>query len=119
MEGRVLVVDDESEIRNILGERLSKMGFEVDIANDGEVGFDLVKKNHYKYLFTDLLMPNMDGEEMIKKIKKLPGFEGKIFIMTGIVEKIGSEVSMLSDGCLMKPFDHIKLLNLLSKFEKK
>ncbi|OFZ23623.1 MAG: hypothetical protein A2202_04665 [Bdellovibrionales bacterium RIFOXYA1_FULL_36_14] len=119
MEGRVLVVDDESEIRNILGERLSKMGFVVDIANDGEAGLDFVMKNSYKYVFTDLLMPNMDGEEMIKKIKKLPGFEGKIFIMTGIVEKIGSEISMYSDGCLMKPFDYMKIHNLLSKFEKK
>ena len=119
MEGRVLVIDDESEIRNILGERLSRMGFKVDIAEDGEAGFALVMKNHYKYVFTDLLMPNMDGGEMIKKIKKLPDFEGKIFIMTGIVEKIGSEISMFSDGCLMKPFDYIKILNLLSKFENK
>jgi len=118
LNGRVLVVDDECEIRNYLGERLSKLGFEVDVAEDGKVGFDFVLKHRYKYVFADLLMPNMDGEEMIKKIKKLPDFDGKIIIITGLVEKIGSEISMFSDGCLLKPFDHTKILNLLDKFEK-
>ncbi|OFZ24983.1 MAG: hypothetical protein A2381_12970 [Bdellovibrionales bacterium RIFOXYB1_FULL_37_110] len=119
MKGRVLVVDDEFEIRNYLGDQLSNMGFEVDIAEDGQAGFDLVLKHSYKYVFADLLMPIMDGEEMIKKIKKLPNFDGKIFIITGLVERIGSEISMFSDGCLMKPFDHPKIFNLLAKFEKK
>jgi two-component system response regulator CpxR len=67
---RVLLVDDESQFVEALAERLQLRGFEAFIANDGPAALDLLEKDRLKVVVLDLRMPEMDGLEVLQRIKK-------------------------------------------------
>ena len=65
----VLLVDDEEDIREVLGITLKDMGYEVKTAENGEKAMELFKSSHFPVVLTDIKMPGMDGIELLKKIK--------------------------------------------------
>ena len=67
---RILVVDDEELIRNVIKEYLTLEGYTVDEAEDGQVAVDKVKNNNYDLIIMDIMMPKMDGYQACKEIKK-------------------------------------------------
>ncbi|MBE6159405.1 MAG: response regulator transcription factor [Firmicutes bacterium] len=72
---RILVVDDEELIRNVIKEYLSLENFIVDEAQDGDVAINKVKNSNYDLIIMDIMMPNKDGFSAfkeIKEIKKIP-----------------------------------------------
>jgi CheY-like chemotaxis protein len=69
MEKRVLVVDDEETIRKILKLHLSKLGCEIDEAADGLQALERLRKNDFDLLICDILMPNMDGWQVLREIR--------------------------------------------------
>ncbi len=66
---KILVVDDEPLIRDVIREYLQLEGYDVDEACDGEKAVLLVEKNDYSLVIMDIMMPNMDGYQACKKIK--------------------------------------------------
>ncbi|HEY6844163.1 MAG TPA: response regulator, partial [Thermoanaerobaculia bacterium] len=58
---RVLVVDDDAEIRELLASVLRRRGLTADVAADGAEALDLLRQNIYSVVLLDLLMPNIDG----------------------------------------------------------
>jgi signal transduction histidine kinase len=71
MENRVLVVDDEKEIRVFLSKALSRLGgFHVDVAESGEEALGKLEKEPFELVLTDLKMPRMDGLQLIAEIAK-------------------------------------------------
>ena len=64
---KILIIDDERPIRSTLKEILEFEMFQVDDAEDGKAGFDLIKKNKYKLILCDIKMPKMDGMEVLEK----------------------------------------------------
>ena len=72
---RILVVDDEELIRNVIKEYLSLENFIVDEAQDGDIAVNKVKNSNYDLIIMDIMMPNKDGFSAfkeIKEIKKIP-----------------------------------------------
>lgn len=72
---RILVVDDEELIRNVIKEYLSLENFIVDEAQDGDIAINKVKNSNYDLIIMDIMMPNKDGFSAfkeIKEIKKIP-----------------------------------------------
>ncbi|MCP2521161.1 response regulator, partial [SCandidatus Aminicenantes bacterium Aminicenantia_JdfR_composite] len=67
---KVLIVDDDKQIRNFLNDILKISGYEVECASDGEEAFKLLQCKKFDLLITDNKMPKMDGLELIKNIKK-------------------------------------------------
>lgn len=65
----ILVVDDDKEVRAALTRIFSKEGYEVTAAANGEEAIELIGKNHFKLVITDLRMPGIGGLELLKKIK--------------------------------------------------
>jgi len=63
--GKVLIVDDEHLIRKSLSRYLSKIGYTVDVAEDGRVALEKLKHEVYDLVLTDLKMPNLDGRELL------------------------------------------------------
>ncbi len=63
--GNILVVDDEHLVRKALSRYLLKMGYTVDIAEDGTIALDKLDKSPYDLVLTDLKMPNLDGRELL------------------------------------------------------
>ena len=72
---RILVVDDEELIRNVIKEYLSLENFIVDEASDGDIAINKIKNSNYDLIIMDIMMPNKDGfsaYKEIKEIKKIP-----------------------------------------------
>lgn len=71
MENRVLVVDDEKEIRSFLSKALSRLGgFHVELAESGEEALHKLEKEPFQLVLTDLKMPKMDGLQLIAEIAR-------------------------------------------------
>jgi len=71
-EERILVVDDEIVIRELMSDILSDEGFSVDLAPNGRVALDMIKSDpEFVVLFTDIMMPEMDGIELIREARKV------------------------------------------------
>jgi two-component system alkaline phosphatase synthesis response regulator PhoP len=66
----VLVVEDEKALRNILEEKLEKEGFSVLTANDGKKGLGVALKNKPDFILLDILMPAMNGVEMMRRLRQ-------------------------------------------------
>ncbi len=66
---KVLIIEDEGTMSRVLSLKLEKQGYEVDIANDGKEGIEHVSKNKYNCIVLDLMMPNVDGFEVLKTIR--------------------------------------------------
>jgi len=88
MEKKILVVDDEEVIRNMLQEFLSKNGYEVRLAESAEVALDILKKESLMVMFLDLKLPGISGIELCKKIRK-DNDVGIIYAFTGYTDLFG------------------------------
>lgn len=106
---RILVVDDEPEICNLVKLYLEREGFQVDVAFSGEEALDCFKQNSYDMLIQDIMLPGIDGNEVVRQIrsnKDLP-----ILMLsardTDLDKAIGLGVG--ADDYLTKPFSSIEL----------
>ncbi|SKC45557.1 sigma-54-dependent transcriptional regulator [Maledivibacter halophilus] len=82
VELKLLVVDDEKDFRNLLRVILEREGYLTDIAENGNIAIDMIKKNHYDVVLTDMKMNGIDGMQLLEYIKT---FDEKIecIIITG------------------------------------
>lgn len=71
---KILIVEDDQFLRELYAEVLKGAGFEVTEAEDGEKGYQLMKKGDYDLVLLDIMLPKIDGLEILKKLKK----EGKL-----------------------------------------
>jgi two-component system NtrC family sensor kinase len=79
---KLLLIDDEEGIRKVLSISLKSDGYEVVTAEDGRKGLDLYQKGGFSIVLTDLKMPELDGMEVLKKIKEInPAAE--VIVITG------------------------------------
>ena len=109
---RILVVDDERAIRNSMKEILTDEGFEVDAAEDGAVAIQMVEKEKYNLIFCDIKMPNMDGMEVLDRIKAM-GVEAAIVMISGHGD-IDTAVECIKKGAfdfIQKPLDLNRILS--------
>lgn len=68
---KILVIDDERSIRSTLKDILEYEKYQVDLAEDGQQGIDLIRKNEYDIILCDIKMPGMDGIEVLQKVQIL------------------------------------------------
>jgi DNA-binding response OmpR family regulator len=69
---RILVIDDEREIRDIVSGLLRGAGDQVDTANDGAAGWAALRANAYDLLITDHMMPKLTGVELLRRVRAVP-----------------------------------------------
>jgi two-component system, NtrC family, response regulator PilR len=79
---KIMIVDDEAGIRELLSEALLEKGFDVTSAKDGRESLRYLKSKNFDLLITDINMPHLDGIELLKKMKTA-GRKEKVVIMTG------------------------------------
>ncbi len=102
----ILVIDDKWENRSVLVNLLTPLGFEVLEASDGKDGLDKVHEKHPDLILTDLVMPKMDGFELIRKLRKFSEFKDlPIIAISASVFELGPQHSMEagSNDFLVKP----------------
>lgn len=104
----ILVTDDEKPIRDIISYQLQKEQYDVLTAKNGQEALDLIKSNPVDLLILDLMMPDMDGYDVIRNApKSLP-----IIVVSAKDDEISKIVAleMGADDYLPKPFSKIELL---------
>ena len=102
---RVLVVDDESSIRELLQKTLALAEYDVDIAPDGRAALERLRLGNYDLLIADLKMPGMDGLTLIREAKRLKA-DLPVIIITGFSTESSAieAVNLGVAGYLTKPF---------------
>ena len=103
---RILIIDDEPVIRDLLFDVLSRKGYEVDTASDGAMGLEKADASQYRVVFTDIRMPGMNGVEVYKRLKAISP-KSKVIVMTGygLEEMIQEALDLGAFADVKKPFD--------------
>ncbi len=116
MAKRILIVDDEDLVRNYVRRALASRGWEISEAGNGAAALELLKQKDFDAVICDLKMPDMRGEEVIKKIRDmLPAM--KIIAITGSVSNITTPLvpGVELEGFLIKPFGIDEIRDLMAK----
>ena len=102
---RVLVVDDEASIRELLSKTLALAEYHVDTAPDGRAAVERLRLGHYDLLIADLKMPGLDGLSLIREAKRLKA-DLPVIIITGFSTESSAieAVNLGVAGYLTKPF---------------
>ncbi|MBM4374177.1 MAG: sigma-54-dependent Fis family transcriptional regulator [Deltaproteobacteria bacterium] len=113
---QILVVDDEANLRRVLAAQLSRDGYEVHTAEDGEQATSFIRDHHVDLVISDLRMPRMGGLELLRWVQteepKLP-----VMILTayGTVDTAVEALKMGAVDYLSKPFDQDEVRHLVRK----
>jgi signal transduction histidine kinase/ActR/RegA family two-component response regulator len=117
---RILIVEDNRVNQLVMKKMLKNTGVDIDIADNGKIGFECVLKNKYDLIFMDLLMPEMDGYEATREIRKfnkeIPIIALTADVMKGVESKT-REAGM--NNYLTKPVKKDELLKILSEYSRK
>ena len=113
---KILVVDDEESIRDLCKRILKLRKYEVDLAEDGEKAIEKILKQKYDLVITDLKMGEINGLDVIRKIKSVsPSTD--VIIITGYAstETAMQAIKLGTFDCLQKPFDVGKLTLIVNR----
>jgi two-component system chemotaxis response regulator CheY len=111
---RILVIDDEPGVRNLLGRFLRSANFEVSFAEDGLEGLEKVKSDPPDLIVADVAMPNLDGITLCSMLKKDPATSNIPFLIItghGTIGEAEEALQEKPDGYLTKPFELSRVLH--------
>src|SRR5688572_19397118 len=108
---RILIVEDEEKVGRFLSRGLKEEAFAVDLARDGEEGLYLAQTNEYDLIVLDVLLPKMDGFEVLRQLRGT-GWRGRVMMLTAR-DSVADRVHGLDQGAddyLVKPFAFAEFL---------
>jgi CheY-like chemotaxis protein len=116
---KVLIVDDEQDFLQVLGKRLTVSGYSVISASNGRDAVSLAKSQHPDIIVLDIVMPGMDGGQVMSELKEHSSTRNiPVILLTGLFSK-AEEIkygSTVSDHIVLaKPLDAEKLLEQMKK----
>ena len=120
--GKVLIIEDNFEIRDNAVELLALEGYDVIGAKDGKVGLEMVRLHRPAVILCDIMMPEMDGYQVLEALKKekLTPEIPFVFVTASVEPKeIQAALSLGAQAYLRKPFDEDELLELVARYVKK
>jgi DNA-binding response OmpR family regulator len=116
---KILIVDDEPLIRDALAFKLTKDGYDVDTAEDGEKAIQKIENEEYHIIISDIMMPFISGFELVKILKER-GTDAPVLMLTSL----NSETAVLkafdlgADDFMTKPFSPNELSVRIKKLLK-
>ncbi len=108
---KILIIDDERSIRNSLKEILDDEGYDVEVAENGQQGVEMVEKEKYDVIFCDIKMPVMDGVETLAKLTAM-GIDSAVVMISGHAD-VATAVDCIKKGAfdfIEKPLDLNRIL---------
>jgi CheY-like chemotaxis protein len=116
MPQSVLIVDDEFGLADITADLLGEAGYDVALAINGKLGLASLASRRADIVITDLMMPVMDGPELIREMRADPRFAAiPTILMTALPEAIPTGAAALHDAVLIKPFSLAELLETVQR----
>jgi CheY-like chemotaxis protein len=111
---KILVVEDEPDVRQFMVESLEILGYAVIEAEHGEAGYQYLLRETPDLMITDFLMPGMTGAELVKKAAAhFPGLP--MIIATGYADSVALEAAVDGGAVLRKPFRINELANTVKR----
>ena len=110
--GQILVVDDNEDNRDLLSRQLARQGFSVSLAANGEGALEALRGQDFDLVLLDVLMPGLDGIEVLEQMQQDPATAEVPVIMTSALDEIDGVVRCIEQGAvdyLTKPFDPVLL----------
>jgi DNA-binding NtrC family response regulator len=112
---RILLVEDEPDLRDALAQSLEEAGHEVVMASDGEQGLALVTEQTFDVLVTDVRLPKLDGRALLRRVlAETPGTRVILISAFGDIEQAVAALKQGAYDYLAKPFEVGRLLALLA-----
>lgn len=113
---RILVIDDEQVIRDLLHDVLSSRGFVVNTAEDARSGLTTARTTPHDLIFTDIRMPGMNGLEVCRELRRICP-ESRVIVMTGygLEEMIQEALALGAFASVKKPFDIEDIYDLVNR----
>lgn len=107
MSPRILVVEDEADVRELITLHLRRESYTYDEAADGAEGLGLLKKNPYDLIVLDWMLPHLNGLELVKAARGGLGVQAPILMVTARVEPVDIVLGLESgaDDYITKPFE--------------
>ena len=107
VQTRILIVDDDNQVRAFLKKRLEMNGYQCDLAENGSIGLENIKQNDYDLVMTDIKMPVMDGFEMIREMRILNQDLPIVIILSAYAEldQLRKAIQQGAHDYLTKPFN--------------
>ena len=119
MKPFVLIVDDEFGLAEMSAELLVEDGYEVAIAINGKLGLEVMHTRTVTLVLTDLMMPVMDGPEMIRRMRAEPRLAAiPVILMTALPEAVPADGESAHDALLVKPFSVSELLETVRRLTR-
>jgi len=107
---RILIVDDDPDIRQVLSDRISSLGYVVETANDGREALEALKKSRFDGMLLDMRMPEIDGNEVLRRTRMShPALPIVVVTATSVKESAAQTVAGGACAYLLKPFDAVQL----------
>jgi DNA-binding response OmpR family regulator len=113
---RILIIEDDQEMRSLLEDFLKDEGYEADSAHDGLEALAKLAQESFDLLITDIRMPGLNGLDILSAVKKFQ-FEMPVIVITafGGEEVFRRSIARGADGYLEKPIRFHKLRNLIQE----
>lgn len=117
---RVLVVEDDDDIRDVMQEVLAAEGYRVDVARDGQDALGKLEGGGQPQLILlDMMMPRMDGEAFLKIVRGNPALAASpVVVISGSTAAREKAVALHAEYCLVKPFELDELLSVVRRLTK-
>lgn len=120
----ILVVDDVATNRLLASRLLTKMGYEADVANDGEQAVAMAAEKSYDLILMDVFMPGIDGYDTTRKIRNFKQTQGHYTVILGLSADVMNDNRLRCteagmDGFLTKPIRIPELISALRQFSNK
>ncbi len=113
---KVLVVDDQAGIRQLLHEILQDENYDVRVAENGKKSLEILQEYQPEIILLDMTMPVMGGLEVLRELRKLPVHARTIMLTAyGEAEYVDKAKELGAYAYITKPFDIVKLCNMLAK----
>ncbi len=112
---RILFVEDNEMLRNMAAEHFAKVGAKVSMAEDGENALAIASNNNFDCVITDIIMPNMSGDLLIRKLRE-SGFDKTIIALTVATQEpeVDDILAAGADYIMAKPLNMAKLSKLIN-----
>jgi PAS domain S-box-containing protein len=114
--GTILVIDDDSAVRDLMSRSLTKLGFHAVVGKSGAEGLRLAKKVQPLLITLDVMMPETDGWSVLKQLKADPELAEIPVIMVTVVDNEPMSVDLGASGYLIKPVDRDRLAVLVEQY---
>ena len=116
MKGRILIVDDEFSLAEMLAELLDDGGYTAKVAFNGKAGLEVLAVEGADLVLLDLMMPIMDGPSMLRAMRSDGALARvPVVMMTAVPEALPKEEPRLYQGALVKPFHPDALFRMLAQ----